>query len=236
MTPVRLDQPGTPLATSTAADSAASFLRSLIFSRTLVPGDRLPSERNLAAHLGISRITLRLALKSLESAGYIVTTRGAHGGSRVVDAAALQRCWDDWLLRHRDDLEDIFEYRRTIELRIAALAAERRTPNDLDALRAALHPSAGAGRDMVHWHTCFHDALGRAAHSSRLEQALAQVRGEIFVPAEQVVLEERVDEIYALHADVFEAVLNRDPARARACMESHLDYTTAILFGDTRGG
>ena len=71
------------LVSETASDSAVHYLRSLIFTGELGPGDRLPPERELAERLGISRITLRLALKSLESTGFIVTTRGARGGSRV---------------------------------------------------------------------------------------------------------------------------------------------------------
>jgi DNA-binding FadR family transcriptional regulator len=71
------------LTPETASDRAVRYLRAMIFSGQLRAGDRLPPERDLGAHLGISRMTLRLALKVLESTGYIVTTRGSQGGSRV---------------------------------------------------------------------------------------------------------------------------------------------------------
>ena len=90
------------LAPETASDSAVRYLRAMIFSGQLRPGDRLPPERDLGAHLGISRMTLRLALKALESTGYIVTTRGSHGGSRVSDADQLFACWHRWMRDHAD--------------------------------------------------------------------------------------------------------------------------------------
>ncbi len=118
------------LSPETASDRAVRFLRAMIFCGELRPGDRLPPERDLGARLGISRMTLRLALKVLESSGYIVTTRGSHGGSRVNDVDSLFRCWKQWMQQHSQELEDIFELRVTVEARLAALAAERRTEED----------------------------------------------------------------------------------------------------------
>ena len=128
------------LTPGTASESAERYVRALIFWGELGPGDRLPPATELAALLGISRVTLRIALRSLESAGYLVTTRGAHGGSRVSDVRALQKCWHRWMTEHSGELDDIFEFRITIERRLAELAAERRT-----APRAR-GPRAGAGR------------------------------------------------------------------------------------------
>ena len=118
----------------TASDSAVRFLRAMIFSGELGPGDRLPPERDLGARLGISRMTLRLALKALESTGYIVTTRGSHGGSRVADADSLVRCWNLWMREHAGELDDIFEFREAIESKLAALLADRRSEEDLQAM------------------------------------------------------------------------------------------------------
>ena len=111
------------LTPGTASESAERYVRALIFWGELGPGDRLPPATELAALLGISRVTLRIALRSLESTGYLVTTRGAHGGSRVSDLQTLQKCWDQWMAEHRDELDDIFEFRLTVETRLAELAA-----------------------------------------------------------------------------------------------------------------
>jgi len=87
------------LAPSRASDNAEAYLKSLIFSQQLVPGDKLPPERELSKLLGVSTATLRAALRSLETAGLIVITRGSAGGSTVVDEESLNRRWLDWLVK-----------------------------------------------------------------------------------------------------------------------------------------
>ena len=115
------------LTPGTASESAERYVRALIFWGELGPGDRLPPATELAALLGISRVTLRIALRSLEGAGYLVTTRGAHGGSRVSDVRALQKCWHRWMTEHSGELDDIFEFRITIETAARRAGRRRRT-------------------------------------------------------------------------------------------------------------
>ena len=131
------DSLGMSLLLPNVGDHAASFIRSLIFSGQLGPGDRLPPVRVLAKQLGISALTLRIALNSLLVSGYVTTSRGSRGGSRVNDASSLARCWSDWMRTHVNELEDIFEFRMIIETGIASLAAERRTPDELRAIEDA---------------------------------------------------------------------------------------------------
>src|SRR5450756_154296 len=107
--------------TAGASENAAWFIRAMIFSGELGPGDRLPPGRDLAARLGISIVTLRVALKSLETAGYIVTSRGARGGSSVSDRETLSRCWSAWMSDRAEEVDEICELRDTIEVRIAWL-------------------------------------------------------------------------------------------------------------------
>src|SRR5665648_356369 len=112
--------------TAGASENAAWFIRAMIFSGELGPGDRLPPGRDLAARLGISIVTLRVALKSLEAAGYIVTSRGARGGSSVSDRETLSRCWSAWMSDRAEEVDEICELRDTIEVRIAWRAADNR--------------------------------------------------------------------------------------------------------------
>ena len=164
----------------TASDSAVRYLRAMIFAGELRPGDRLPPERELGARLGISRMTLRLALKVLESSGYIVTTRGSHGGSRVSDVETLFRCWKQWMGQHHHELEDIFELRITVEARLAALAAERRTKEDLRAMREAIAGEEGPTEDyesLFRADMDLHRAIATAARSPHLEKAMTIARG-----------------------------------------------------------
>jgi DNA-binding FadR family transcriptional regulator len=219
------------LVPETASDIAVHFLRAMIFSGELGPGDRLPPERDLGARLGISRMTLRLALKALESTGYIVTTRGSRGGSRVTDAASLLECWNQWMRQHSDELDDIFEFRTTVETRLAYLAAERRTDEDLERMTSAAAGELGP-RD---WSSLFradmdiHRSVARAARSPRLEQAMMDARGELFIPVDLARLEERPHQVQDSHSAILEAIRDRDPARAADEMRRHISLVRDLI-------
>lgn len=217
--------PEISLAPETASDSAVRFLRAMIFAGELGPGDKLPPERDLGARLGISRMTLRLALKALESTGYIVTTRGSRGGSRVTDSESLAQCWNQWMRQHADELDDIFEYRTTVETRLASLAAERRTDEDLRAMERAL----AAERRPQDWASLFrtdidiHRSIARAARSPRLEQAMLAARGELFVPVDLDRLQDSEHQVHDTHAAILQAIRDQDPSGAAEQMRRHID-------------
>jgi GntR family transcriptional repressor for pyruvate dehydrogenase complex len=219
------------LTPGTASDGAERYVRALIFWGELGPGDRLPPATAFAARLGISRVTLRLALKSLESTGYLVTTRGAHGGSRVNDVAALQRCWDQWMAVHADELDDIFELRATIESRLAQLAAQRRTPSELEDIERAL---AGE-RDQYRRAPLFqadagiHRSIARAAHSPRLALAMNAVRADLFLPVDQNLLLQSEHDVYATHESIVDAIRRQDPARADEAARAHVRQVRQLL-------
>jgi len=222
---------GVSLAPDTASENAARHLRALIFASELGPGDRLPSERELATQLGISRMTLRLALKSLEADGFIVTSRGAQGGSRVTDLESLLRCWRVWTDDHELDLDDIFEMRLTLETRIAALAAVRRTPEDLEAIRLAVESESNGPSPSSLFRTDMdiHRAIARAAHSPRLQQGMLDVRGELFLPVDQALLEHRTGEINESHRAIFEAIRAQDAERAAELSRVHIEQVRTLV-------
>ena len=212
------------LTPGTASESAERYVRALIFWGELGPGDRLPPATELAARLGISRVTLRIALRSLESTGYLVTTRGAHGGSRVSDLRTLQKCWVQWMREHSAELDDIFEFRITIERRLADLAAERRTAADLAAMELALAEERDNRRraSLFQADAGIHRSIAAAAHSPRLALAMNAVRADLFLPVDQELLDRTEDEVFSGHVEIVTAVRDRDPARAAAAAEAHV--------------
>lgn len=214
----------------TASDSAVHYLRAMIFSGELRPGDRLPPERELGTRLGISRMTLRLALKVLESSGYIVTTRGSHGGSRVSDVDTLFKCWKQWMGQHHHELEDIFELRITVEARLAALAAERRTGEDLRAMREAIASEVPTDdyESLFRADMDLHRAIAHAARSPHLEKAMTIARGEQFVPVDIMHLDAKSPRIHATHQDIIDAIQARDPIKAEAQMRRHIDHVREL--------
>jgi GntR family transcriptional repressor for pyruvate dehydrogenase complex len=227
-----LDLNDIALVHDTASDSAERFVRALIFWGELGPGDMLPPATEFAARLGISRVTLRLALKSLESTGYLVTTRGAYGGSRVTDVATLSRCWAQWMAAHVDEIDDVFEFRTTVESKLAALAAERRDDTDLAVMDEALAvESADRLRaSQFRADAQIHRAVARAAHSPRLARAMNEVRMELFLPVEQELLVPREGNVHDSHTAIVTAIRERDQQAAAAAAAAHTEEVRRLMY------
>jgi len=217
-----------------ATDNAERYLRSLIFSGELTPGDRLPPERELSAQLGTSRVPLRAALKVLETLGYLVVKRGSKGGFQISDSATLTARWDEWWHAHKHEITEMLEFRRVIETEIARLAALRATPEDVQRLEAACVMPAEDDSSIVRWHSGFHYALAEAAHNRYLEQAMATIRSEIFVPVGHITSEHTPQEFLGLHTRILEAIRQHDPHAAARAMHAHLDFSDRLFDLDFR--
>lgn len=221
----------TPVGSRSTSAEVAEQIRSLIHRGELTSGERLPPERDLAAQLGVGRLTLREALATLQDEGYLVARRGAAGGTFVTD---LQRPRDRWVLRMRQDLadlEDIIEFRIAVERRAVKLACRRRTRADL----AELHDSVAyleSARDIATFRSAdarFHACVARAARSPRLTRAVAEARGELFLPTDFLDYRPAVAATSREHAAIVEAIQLRDADGAAELMERHIEGTRVWL-------
>ncbi len=159
-----------------AYQQVADQLRGLILSGDLQAGDRLPSETELVAQFGVSRSTLREALRALASRDLVHTRRGVTGGTfvSVADVEQVSRYLETslGLMSGRDDLsvQDMLEAREILEVPSARLAARRRSAHHLEALRAALDREASQrdaeGRFVEH--RTFHQVVVEAAQNPLL--------------------------------------------------------------------
>lgn len=147
-------EPFAPLHLASAGEQIADRLVTAIALGQFSPGERLPSERQLAELLGTSRTSVREALGRVAAAGYVAVRRGRAGGAYVRDgwtaspASAVRRT----LAPKWQELEGLFDFRSLVEALIARTAAVRRTPGEIVSLRAALSryeeaPSLTAARD-----------------------------------------------------------------------------------------
>jgi GntR family transcriptional regulator, transcriptional repressor for pyruvate dehydrogenase complex len=223
-------KPHVPVSAVSPSDITVDLIRGMIYSGELTPGDWLPPLRELADHLGISVLTLRVALKSLEGAGFIVTTRGAHGGSRVGDIQTLTRCWTDWMHDTGDEIDDLWEFREILETNIASLAAQRRSEAELRAIEAAWAAAATDSHTaFLRWNAVFHDALAEASHSPHLAGAMRAVRRELFLPVGLLLRTHRAEELRDSHTQILEAVRGRLADEAAEAMRTHLDGTRLMV-------
>jgi GntR family transcriptional repressor for pyruvate dehydrogenase complex len=216
------------------ADVVARDLEQRILEGSLKPGDRLPSERNLALELGVSRPTLREAIQKLVSKGLLETRHG--GGTVVTDRlqASFSDPWKDMLQTHPLLQADMLEFRHMLEGEAALLAAERATDVDLariDAAYAALE-QAYDGEDMkacIDTDVAFHQAIADASHNSmigHLVGSLMQViHGHV---SDNLVhlhaLPRQWEQLRAQHKAIWLAVRGHAPADAQRVSREHISF------------
>lgn len=212
----------------------ADELREEITSGRLQPGARLPPEPELCVRSGVSRSTVREALRLLASQHLIVTTRGVTGGSFVAhpDAEQLSEALSTGLTMLTNSAEvglvDLLELRRAVEIPAAGLAAERRTDAHLVEIRGAMFdPDFDELDTMLAAHSAFHAAVVSATCNPLFElvtRPLYHVTyGEEVVEALPEGYWARID---ADHRDLLVCLRDRDAAGAMEVGRRHLDYIT----------
>jgi DNA-binding FadR family transcriptional regulator len=215
----------------------ADELRDDITSGRLQPGERLPPEPELCVRTGVSRSTVREALRLLASQHLIVTTRGVTGGSFVAhpDSRKLSESLSAGMALLMNttvvDLGDLLEVRRLLEVPVAEVAASRRTTEHLTRLQAALlDPAVHDQATMARWHIEFHAIVAQATGNPVFEllcrplsQAFSRCELGGAVPAGYWW---RID---ADHHELLRYIADGDGAAAARVIGRHLDYTARVL-------
>jgi len=194
-------------------------------------GTKLPPERTLATQLGISRVTLREAIRVLEDEGLIRTRRGATGGAFVLMPALSPEELRAHVRGRRDELLAVLEFRLVNERLAARMAAERVTPQDVADLEAtveALRTSTGIG-PFRQADSAFHLKVASMAASALIESAVADARAAMFLPLDVLDFDIMHDSAVRGHEKVLAAIRDGDGDRASRAMASHIRTTTREL-------
>ncbi|MGW3562746.1 FadR/GntR family transcriptional regulator [Streptomyces sp. NPDC000941] len=203
----------------------------------LVPeGERLPSERELAERLRISRVTLREVLKVLADQGLVESRRGRYGGTFVRARPEPAGGGEDELRRRirEVDVEDTLRFREVLEVGAAGLCAAHGLSEERAArLRAALDATRDAPlADYRRLDTMLHLTLAELAGSPSLAAQYAAVRATVNDLLDCIpLLVRNLEHSQAQHTALVEAVLDRDADGAREVMREHCEGTAALLRG-----
>ncbi len=214
---------------------AADHLRRAIHLAEFKPGDKFPPERQHAEQLGISRVTLREAIRVLESEGYVEVRRGSAGGVTVLGSQQSPAQLRDELRARLDELLDIQRFRAVNERLAAELAAERATEDELAALDdsvAALERSENLG-EFRQADSAFHLGIAAAARSPLLAAAVEQGRAAAFNIADALDPHMASTSLKA-HRRILDAIRARDPKAAGRAMDAHMKRTATELRAFTR--
>jgi GntR family transcriptional repressor for pyruvate dehydrogenase complex len=208
-------------------DEAIVKIKEMITSGELGPGDRLPKETDLAARLGLSRNSLREAVKALTLVNVLDVRHGDGTYVTSLTSAHLLDALSFMVDLHRDDsVLQFFEVRRLLEPGVAALAAARISPDQLANLRlltSDLSPQADVDELVVNdlrFHRGIAEATGNAVVCSLLDGVSgATQRARIWRGVTQAGAVERT---LAEHTAILDALEQRDAEAARAWMTAHI--------------
>lgn len=197
-------------------------LRERIVTGVLRPGERLV-ERELALDLGVSRVPVREAIRTLAAEGFVAVSSPRRTVVRQLSKA---------------DVNELFDVREALETLASGLAAERADAADLRRLAklltaAAKATTSGKPEQITEINTQFHDEIVTIAGNSLLTAMLRPIAGRLRWLTRQ---NEHWHDLLTEHRALYEAIASGDPGRAKSCALDHVrrnrHLTLAGLFGD----
>jgi GntR family transcriptional repressor for pyruvate dehydrogenase complex len=210
-----------------ASDALAGELREKILNGDLAVGDALPHERRLAEEKGLSRVSVRDALRVLEFEGLVRTRQGRNGGSFVSQPgdATVSRAVESYVRAARISLRDLIDVREAIEPAAAELAALRRSDADLERLeRIQRRHEHVTGKAYLRENVAWHVGVAEASQNGVFAGTLRAIAGELesaTTPRELNPPEVRAATL-AIHRRILDAIRGGDGAAARRRMARHL--------------
>jgi GntR family transcriptional repressor for pyruvate dehydrogenase complex len=221
-----------PVRPARKSEEVGEQLKQSILNGIFRPGDKLPSERDMAEEFKVSRVAVREALRRLENAGFIITRQGVSGGAFVTDLTFqnLADAFLDLFMSGKMSIPELHEVRHLVEPKVARMAALMVTPEYAESLKEALKGERGVVTTVseeVDRKTKIHYILAEMCGNRVLEALMKSVLGlsKTIVGA----IEPYPVKLHpaGMHEPIVEAILAGDPEAAADAMEKH-----AIEFGE----
>lgn len=237
---------GTDGASPTTSHVVAQRIRSFVAAEGLKPGDRLGREEDLAREFGVSRPTLREALRLLSSEHLIRASKGPGGGIFVAATPeqgiglSVSAAVATMLDARSIGLDELLETRMLLEIPLAGLAAARASEQDVAVLRALREDVDAAATDharAIEADARLHHLIAQIA-DNRLAGALTGWIVDVLQPRLDEVIEPAVvvSVIADQHRDLLEAIVRGDPTAAERAMREHLVYVRDVVHAVEQSG
>lgn len=219
----------TPIKQKRVSDQVVEQIRELIFRGTLEPGSKLMTEREMAAAMGVSRTSVRDAVKRLAAAGLVVQKQGR--GTFVISRDPAETfLFTDSAASGTPSVKDLLEVRMGLECYAAALAAQRADSGDIRALdksMADLEDAFAAGRSGTPADVSFHMAIALAAKNP-FHTVIINSFSNFLFHGNKALLHQVYEEkkntgsILEQHGKILCQVKNRNPDQAFSAMKAHI--------------
>jgi GntR family transcriptional regulator, transcriptional repressor for pyruvate dehydrogenase complex len=219
-------------------EEVAEAIYEMIRTGQVKPGEKLDSVQQLAENFQVGRSAIREALTSLRAMGLVEMKQGEGTYVNEFDTNQITFPLSTAILMNKEDIAQLLEVRKIIEIGTAAAAAKKRTSHNLTMMEMALEEMKSAQGDEALGEKAdlqFHFALAGAAQNPLLLSLMSHVSGlmgETMKETRRVWLfskQTTVERLYEEHKDIYEAIKEQDEEKARKFMLVHLDNVEAIL-------
>lgn len=218
-------------------ERAIQAVRDHIRAHSLRVGDTLPGEGTFAASLGVSRAVMREAFGALAALHLIDVGNGRRARVGAIDGSVMGASIDHAVSTEQVSVADVWDVRRTLELRIAALAAERRTDAQAAAILAIAQAMAKGCDDMAQvtrLDIALHNAIAEAASNLLFAQIMRSFAPLMETAVPRAWETRRTDaqrqQIIACHLDLAQAIMDRDAVAAAAAIDRHFDSSIGQML------
>ncbi len=216
-----------PIKHTKISDEIISQIKSLIAQGILKPGDRLPPERELVKELGVSRPSLREALNSLITMGFL-EIKGKRTFVKSVASGSIQEPISLMLKADAQKIFDLIEVRKAIETWAAFHAAQKATEEDIHQLEKILQRMKKAFQEGKPWEkedADFHLGIAQSTHNPIQAHIMFSIHDLLRESVAKVFRDRnKVRKLIDQHDRIFNAIKNHSPEKAREKTLEHLNY------------
>ena len=209
------------------SDSIVEHITSLIMSGELKAGDKLPSERELAMSLGVSRTALREAVRTLSLMDLLSVKQG--GGTFVTELVpgSFMKPLSPMLAMGKMNILELIEARRIIEPKAAALCAGRSSEDDIGEINRIVGEMKAGLNSMRRFNDLdlmFHMSVAKGAHNSVISATLDAIKDALYEQVQEIQsLPGAQERALLFHSAMAEAITARDCAKAEKLMLRHIE-------------
>lgn len=217
-----------PIKKSRLSDHVTNALLEMIKDKQLLPGNKLPSERELAEQFEVSRVSVREALKIMENIGYLESKVGVGGGTFVKEITldTIIDPFTEFLESEENMVIEMLDFRLIIETEFARIAANLRSEEDLAAIDLAVRAMRSEIRNGgigLTGDNAFHEAVVKATHNNVFEKVLLMAKSILTKTRETTLrIANQPEMSIEDHEKIYRAIIEKDGEKAAELMQSHL--------------
>lgn len=214
-----------PIQRTSISDQICEQIKKLILDGTWKPGEKIPSETELAESFGVSRVSIREALLKLTAVGFLESRFSGGNYVREVGADIYLNAIAPLVYVGSNSLRDVLEFRQVVEAKQAGLAARRAKPEDVERLEVLVEDMEKAAGNLEAFSEAdlrFHMELARITENSLLVACMQLIRDVLGENMQRLVSERGYESGISDHKKLIEAIKENDEKNATALMEYHV--------------